>query len=400
MPKEHPVPPIRITLRICSSSLHNLPSNIESRLTMKRTTSSRTLTAIAAALLFTIGLVGCGKKDPVATQVVAKVDGEEISVHQINQVLSKTPGITQENLSLAKQEILNGLVDQQLAINMALSKKLDRTPEVVAAMESAKREILARAAVENITSALPKPTDDEVSAYYAANPSLFSARKIFNLRELAIGKANVNLDQLRAIVASGKSLDDIAEWLKAQKIEFTPNAGSRSAEQIPLEILPLLAKARDGQVILVEAAKGVVVTHIVSSKLSPVTEAQAANRIKSFLFNSRSAEAVKAERAKLKSSAKIEFLGEFSGGEAAVKAKAEAEAKAAALAKEQAAAKAKLDAESLAKQKEAEQAAAQAEADARAKARAEAREQAGSTANPGDKPEAVNLEKGLKGLKQ
>ncbi len=367
---------------------------------MKSTKSHHALPVIAVALLVTIGLVGCGKKDPAATQVVAKVDGEEISVHQINQVLSKTPGITQENLTLAKQEILSGLVDQQLAINSAMSKKLDRTPEVVAALEASKREILARAALDSITSALPKPTDEDVSKYYAANPALFSGRKIFNLRELALGKANVNLEQLRAIVASGKSLEDIAEWLKGQRVEFSPNAGTRSAEQIPLEILPLLANAKDGQVILVEAAQGLVVTHIVSAKLSPVTEAQAASRIKSFLFNSQIAEVVKAERAKMKSSAKIEFLGEFAGGEVAMKAKAAEEAKAAALAKEQVAAKAKQDAEALAKQKESEQAVAQAEADARAKARAEAREQGNKKAGAGEQPETVNLEKGLKGLKQ
>lgn len=367
---------------------------------MKNFKSHQALTAIAAVLLLTIGLVGCSKKDPVATQVVAKVDGEEISVHQINQVLSKTPGITQENLTLAKQEILSNLVDQQLAINMAMSKKLDRTPEVVAALEAAKREILARAALESITSTLPKPTDEEVKKYYVDNPSLFSDRKIFNLRELALGRANVNLEQLRALVASGKSLEDIAEWLKAQKAEFAPNAGARSAEQIPLEILPQLAKAKEGQVILIEAAQGLVVTHIVSSKLSPVTEAQAASRIKSFLFNSRSAEVVKAERTKMKASAKVEFLGEFAGGEAAMKAKAEEEAKATALAKEQAAVKAKQDADALAKQKESEQAASQAESEARAKARAEAREQSDKKAGAGEKPEATNLEKGLKGLKQ
>lgn len=367
---------------------------------MKSKKSHHVLTAIAASLFITLGLVGCEKKDAIATQVVAKVDGEEISVHQINQVLAKTPGITKENLTLAKQGILSGLVDQQIAINLALSKKLDRTPEVVAALESAKREILARAALESITSALPKPTDDEVSKYFASNPALFSERKIFNLRELALGKANVNLEQLRGVVASGKSLEDIAEWLKTQNIEYSPSSGTRSAEQIPLEILPMLAKAKDGQVILVEASQGLIVTQIVSTRQSPVAEEQAAPRIKTFLFNSQSAEVLKGERAKMKSRAKIEFMGEFAGGEDAIKANAAEEAKAAALLKEQAAAKAKNDAEFLAKQKEAEQAAAQAEADARSKARAEARELGGKTVNPAGETGIVNLEKGLKGLKQ
>jgi len=355
---------------------------------------------VAFALLGAVAILatGCGKKDKAATQVVASVDGEEISVHQINGVMAKARGITPENLPKAKAEILGGLVDQQLAINLAMSKKLDRTPDVVAAIEAARREILARAALEQIASAQPKPTDEEAQKYYAEHPALFSERRIFNLQEIALGKTVEGIDQIRAHAASAKSMEEMASWLKDKKIEFSVNGGTRPAEQLPLEILPKIHAFKDGQIGLVETKEGYLIVRVVASRSQPVTEAQALPTIKVFLSNQRGAEAVKVAKDEMKAKAKIEYFGEFAGGETAYKAKAEADAKAATEAAAQAKAKAKADADALASQKAQEQAATQAEQEARSKARADARAQSGK-GQEAVSPDAVNLEKGIKGLK-
>ncbi len=349
---------------------------------------------IASAVV--LAVAACGKKEVTSTQVVASVDGEEISVHQVNAMLGKARGVTPETLPLAKAEILGSLVDQQLAINMAMSKKLDRTPEIVAAIETAKREILARAALEQIASAQAKPTEEEAKKYYADNPALFSERRIYNLQEITLGKATPNLDQVRARVASAKSMEEIAAWLKERNINFAPNSGTRSAEQLPLEILPKLHAMQDGQIAFLESKDNFLVMRVAGSQQQPVSEAQALPAINVFLTNLRGGEAIKAAKAEMKAKAKIEYFGEFAGGEAAVKAKAQAEADAAAQAKAKAAEDAKASADAAAKLKAEEQAAAQAEQEARAKAREAARAQGGKAEQTNPNP--ANLEKGLKGL--
>jgi len=359
---------------------------------------TRFLSAIALLGASVVLVTGCGNKEKGATQVVASVDGEEISVHQINALLSKARGVTPENLPKVKVEILGGLVDQQLAINLAMSKKLDRTPEVVAAIEAARREILARAALEQIASAQTKPSEEEAQRYFAEHPALFSERRIFNLQEIAIGKTVEGIDQIRAHAASVKSMEEMAAWLKDRKVEFSVNGGTRPAEQLPLEILPKLHAFKDGQIGLVETKEGYLIVRVVASRSQPVTEAQALSTIKVFLSNQRGAEAVKFAKDEMKAKAKILYFGEFAGGEATYKAKAEADSKAATEAAAQAKAKAKVDADALASQKAQEQAAAQAEKDARSKERADARAQSGK-GSVAVTPDAVNLEKGIKGLK-
>ncbi len=351
-----------------------------------------------ALVLCTFLLASCSKTKTDATQVVAKVDGEEISVHQINAVLSRAKGITPANLSQVKQEILLGLIEQQLAINLAVKNKLDRTPAVVQSLEDAKRDILARAAINQITEALPKPTDEEAQAYYAATPELFSQRRVFNLQEIGMPKTTPDLAAIRAKVASAKSMEEIVTWLREKNIQFGANGGVRPAEQIPLEILPQMHKLQDGQTQLFETNEAFAIMHLVSSRTVAVTQEQALPKIKLFLTNQRNADEVKKQKNLMKTTAKVEYLGEFAGGEAVFKAKAEADAKAALDATAQAQAKAKADADALAKQRADEQAAAQAEAEARSKARADARAQA--TTKPGANTVApLNLEKGIQGLK-
>ncbi|MBT0571535.1 EpsD family peptidyl-prolyl cis-trans isomerase [Curvibacter sp. CHRR-16] len=365
----------------------------------KLKTMHRTLVAIAVTSVLASALVACGKKvDSGATQVIASVDGQEITVHQMNAILSKASGVAPERLTAVKAEILSALVDQQIAINAAVDKKLDRSPEVVAAIEAAKREILARAAMEQIASAQAQPTDDEAKKYYADNPALFAERRIYNLQEITFPKADIDESALRVAVNNAKSAEDISTWLKQHDIKFAANSGVRGAEQLPLEILPKLAMLKDGQMALHSEGSSYVIMRVNASKSEPVSEAQALPLIKTYLFNQRGVAAIKQFKADVKAKAKIEYFGEFKGGEAALKAKAEEELKAAQQAKAQQEQKAKEDAEAFAKQKAQEQAAAQAAEEERAKARAEARsksgkEDAGATAQP------LNLEKGLKGLK-
>lgn len=279
---------------------------------------ARTGALLGAVCIATLISSGCEKTENKAkktpTQVVAKVDSEEISVHQLNSVLSKNPGIPTEHLGEAKWEILNKLIDQQIAVNQAVEKRLDRKPEVVMAIESAKREILARAFLQELAATQVKPTTDEVRTYYAEHPELFSLRRVYKLQELILQKNDELVPALQSKVASSKNLEEVAAWLKERKVAFKADGGVRAAEQLPLDVLPKVHSLKDGQIALIPSAKGTAIVRLVGSETQPVTESQAAPRIQAFLANQRTTEAVQREMKALKEKTKIEYFGEFAGG--------------------------------------------------------------------------------------
>lgn len=276
---------------------------------------NRTLTSLAGGLAAALVLTACGAtedKKP-ATQAAARVDGAEITVHQINQVIARVPGLTEETAPQARKEVLDRLVDQQIAVAQALDKKLDRQPDVMAAIEAARRDVLARAYFDQFVAAQPKPAPEEAKKYYAAHPELFAQRRVYNLQELAVEKNDALLPALRDKVASAKSLEEIAAWLKEKNLRFAGQGGVRAAEQIPLDVLPVLHAAKDGQIVVMNGAQNIAIARVVSSQSAPVDEAAALPRIEQFLANQHGKESVAAEMNRLREKAKIEYLGEFAG---------------------------------------------------------------------------------------
>lgn len=286
---------------------------------MTLSTSRFALSLLSAALV--LGLSACGNKDgkSVATQVVAKVGSEEISVHQINQVLSRTftEGTAPDAAQAMSRVVLEKLIDQQIAVDQAIENKLHRTPEVLSQIEAARREILTRAYMQKIASALPKPSAEDAKTYFSEHPQLFSQRRIFNVQEIVAPMAAGTAEQLRRLASTSKPIDEAAAWLKSKNIKFAAGSATRAAEEIPLELLAQVSALKDGQSTVLEAPESITLLHVISSQRVPVDEATALPRIEQFLGNQRASVAVAANIRKLRTDTKITYMGDFAKSEGA-----------------------------------------------------------------------------------
>ena len=274
------------------------------------------LLAVAMAVALLAGCGG-GKKEKAASQVAAKVNKEEISVHQINFVMQQQRGLKPEQADAASKQILERLVDQELALQRAQELKLDRDPRVVQQLEAAKRDIVARAYIEKAGDAAPKPSAEEISKYYAEKPALFKDRRLYNIQEIAIEAKPEQLEGLRAKLAAAKTINDFVEHLKAGNFNFAGNQAVRPAEQLPLNLLDSFAKMKDGEAMLVPSATGAQVLVLSNSKLEPVDEARARPAIEQFLLNEAKRKLVDADLKAMRAGAKIEYVGKFAEGAAA-----------------------------------------------------------------------------------
>jgi len=274
--------------------------------------------AVIALAAVVVLLAGCGDKkkdkDKAASQTAAKVNKEEITVHQINFVLQQQRGLPPEQAASASKQVLERLVDQELALQKAQDQKLDREPRVVQQLEAARREIIARAYVEKIGSGAPKPTPAEIKAYFDAHPALFKERRVYNLQELSVQAKPEQVDELRAKLAVAKDLPEFLNFLKSGDIKFAANQVVRAAEQLPMASVDKFAALKDGQSVFNAVPGGVQILFLAGSRSQPVDEQRAVPAIEQFLLNERKRKVVEDDLKALRAAAKIEYVGEYAKG--------------------------------------------------------------------------------------
>ena len=263
-------------------------------------------------LLVSLLMAACGeKKDAAASQAAAKVNKQEISVHQIGYLLQQQRGLKPEQTEPASRQILERLIDQELAVQKAEELKLDREPRVLQQIEAAKREIIARAYLEKVAEAAPKAPAEEVKKFYAEKPALFSERRVYTLQEIAIEAKPEQLQLLRDKLAAAKNVNEFVEFLKSNDFRFAGNQSVRAAEQLPLANLDAFARMKDGQAIVSTAPPGLQVVVLAGSRTQPVAEDQARQAIDQYITNDRKRKLMEDDIKAMRASAKISYVGKF-----------------------------------------------------------------------------------------
>lgn len=263
-------------------------------------------------MLSPVFLTACGdsKKAGGNTQIAAKVNGEEISVHQINYAVARLGNVPKGKEEEAGKQVLNGLVDQQILVRTAIDKKLDRNPDVLQALETSRRQILAQAFLEQLVAQLTRPADSEIHDYYVKSPELFAGRRIYRFAEIAMA-GTVDVEKVKQMLSGTKSLEEFAGKLQKENIPFKTVTAVKGAEELPTALLPRFSRMAKGEVAIIPVGGNITVLQLQDFREQPLTEEQAKPVIANFLLEQKRKALLEAEMKKLRDAAKIEYLGAY-----------------------------------------------------------------------------------------
>ncbi len=272
---------------------------------------------ILLGVLLPVFLVGCGGDvdSPKDKQVIAKVNGAELTMSQLDYEISLTGQNAAQVVEGFANKTLENLVSQQVITQKAMAEKLDRDPQVMLALERAKRQVLAQAYMKKVAERnVTPPSKQEISDYYSNHPELFSRRRIYQIREILLDKT-VPIAEIQAKMQESVSLEMLTNWLESKKVKMQSAIVVKPAEQLPSDMLSRLAQMQQGQAMAVETPTNISLSILLDSRDQPLSEEQATQAIKRFITNQKREKIIETEIQRLRGEAKLELLGKFAAKE-------------------------------------------------------------------------------------
>jgi EpsD family peptidyl-prolyl cis-trans isomerase len=269
---------------------------------------------VKLVLLLTLVTVvtACGKKhgDQKSSQSIVSVDGEEITVHQVNNELQRA-NIQPAQQEAASRQIVQGLVDRQILLQAALKEKLDRKPQVMQAIENAKMQILAQAYMQEHIDSVAKPTSAEIDEYRAQHQDIITNRKIYVTDEAMFSLEAGSAYKLQEIVKSEKTFKELVGWLKEHKVKYSIKRVAHAAETLPSQLLTQFSKMAVGQMVFIGASgpnPQAMAVSMAEIKEMPISDKDSKPLIERILTEQKRKQKAEAEMKRLREAAKIRYV--------------------------------------------------------------------------------------------
>lgn len=239
----------------------------------------------AGVLALSIALAACGKGggEPQG-QVVATVDGQEITTTDLDAELAGASASSPEQQKAMQAAALQNIVSRKLLAKAAVDQGLDKGPKAAVLEQKAKDLALIELLNEKARSAIPAASDEEVRSFVDSNPAMFANHQTLLVDQLIVPQADRALLQALQPV---KSLEEAQRILAANKRPFNSTSGVIDTLSLPPEAAKQITSLPADEVFIIPAGQGLRLNHVRSSQHSPLMGPQAIQIAREILTKQR-----------------------------------------------------------------------------------------------------------------
>ena len=257
----------------------------------------------AAAIL----LAACGDKsgpnaDKPTGQVVARLNGEDITALEVNAELQGTQIPPNMPRREAEKQALANIIERRMLMQSAKDRKLNEKPQFQLLQRRTDEQLHVQALASDIAAKVPQPSRQEIDKFIDANPFLFRERKFFVLDQIQFLRP-ANIATLG--FENAKTMSAVETILSAGNIEFRRQPASLDSlganPDFIREITKVLDKNPNELFMFANQPQGapapvMVVNEVKETRVIPFTGEKARTYAANFLRNQNVQKALQAER--------------------------------------------------------------------------------------------------------
>lgn len=249
-----------------------------------------------AAPIACLALVAChipGMKDNKAPtgQVVATVDGQEVTISDLRAELANAPKAPDPKIAKAMEMgALQEIVARKILAKAAHDQGLDKTPDFAMMKQKTGETMLAQALQRKMASSVLTVSRSEAEMFVNGHPTMFAQRKIMAVEQLKMPRPK-NLEELKEFQPL-KTMAEVEGLLNKKGVKY--QKGNTSVDSLGADpgMMAQIEKLGPGEPFLIPTSDGILVNQIKESRAAPLVGEEAIKLATNALRNQKTQAAV------------------------------------------------------------------------------------------------------------
>ena len=228
----------------------------------------------------------CNRDAVPAGQVVATVNGTEITIAELNNE-ARVRGLSIAADRRLRDALLTELVQRKILVEQAIRAGLDRSPQFLLDQRRSTDILLGQQLISTVAASQAPVSPTEVARFIGSHPAAFGRRALITVDR-------VRLDRLlnpaaRRALSLARNTDAISSQLTALNIGGTRAVETwDSAMMSSDDAIPLLGK-RSGDLFAVQPGGQLIVGQILSIRAAPTSAIETVRSAKEMIAQERKA---------------------------------------------------------------------------------------------------------------
>ena len=262
---------------------------------------------LAALLASTALLAACDRE--ATGQVAAVVNGEEITLQEINAELSGAnipQGADQKRI---QQAALQRIIERRLLAQTAKEEGVDQSPEYLIRKRQLEEALLVQMLRQRQERAAAVPDQRAIDKYVQDNPGIFAGRTVYTLDRIQF-PLPADISSLRAL-EDDKSMAEVAATLDSLGIRFERGPAQMDTARLGQQQLAQIQRLPPGEPFITPEGGLVTVAVITNTNAQPITAQNARPVALDAMRNESINKALQAQLEQAKRTAEIEYQDGF-----------------------------------------------------------------------------------------